>query len=279
MRAYREMFKELHRANEQRRKSGEPRLSTGTVHAYVFTPDGEAIDSRHVAHAGPASMVAMLERTVKELGVPVGRAIVTPSRRSRRPECSKDALVLHLTSRYLVPRDRSNARRDVEGELVPRVAKDLGGERSGQWHALPSEDWLVLERNEWTGLLPEGRVAVGHEWKVDAKLADKLLTLFYPTTEQNDLSKNRIDERSLKMTVLTVKKNRLRARIDGRLKMKHTFYPGRDDSNFVNATMVGLIEFDPSKPLIHSLQIVTDQATYGGNTDTQPFGVAVRNVP
>ena len=170
--------------------------------------------------------------------------------------------------------------RDVAGELVPRDASNVGGEQSGQWHALPSEDWFVLQRDQWTRLLPKGHVDIGDSWQVDEKLANTLLTRFYPTTELNDLHKNRIDMSSLKLTVLAVDKDRVRARIDGRLKMKHPFYPGRDDDNFVNATLIGMIDFDQSKPHVHSLQIVTDRATYGGSVnDTHPFGVAVRIVP
>jgi hypothetical protein len=263
----------------ERQKAGQPRLSTGTVHAYVFAPDGRALDSRHVAHAGPASVIEMLESAVKTLNVPAGEPIVAPSSQSPRPDCADDALVLHLTARYLVPSNSSEARRDVKGELVPLDA-NLGGERSGQWSALPSEDWYVLERKEWTRLLPNARVAAGDSWQVDAKVAETLLTRFYPTTELNDLSKNRLDERSLKLTALSVEKDRVRAGIDGRLKMKHAFYLGREDNNFVNATIIGLIEFDPAEPHIHSLQIATDGATYGvrGNR-LQPFGVAVRIVP
>ncbi len=277
--AYRQLFAELHRANGERQKAGQPPFSTGTVHAYVFATDGRALDSRHVAHAGPASVIEMLESAMKSLKVPAGQPIVAPSSQSPRPDCADDALVLHLTARYLVPSNSSEARRDVKGDLVPLDA-NLGGERSGQWSALPSEDWYVLERDEWTRLLPNARIAVGDAWQVDQKVAATLLTRFYPTTELNDLNKNRLDEQSLKMTALSVEENRIRARIDGRLKMKHPFYPGRDDDNFVNARIIGLIEFDPSKPLIHSLQIVTDGATYGGSgNQTQTFGVAVRLVP
>ena len=67
--AYRGLFAELHRANEQRQQAGQPQLSTGTVHAYVFAADGRALDSRHVAHAGPASVIEMLEKAVKALEV------------------------------------------------------------------------------------------------------------------------------------------------------------------------------------------------------------------
>jgi hypothetical protein len=277
--AYREMFAELHRTNQGRAKSGQPALSTGTVHAYVFAPDGQALDSRHVAHAGPASVIEMLEGVRTALKVPAGMPVVAPSPQSPRPECADDALALHLTARYLVPRTWEEARRGVEGELVPLDAGKLGGERSGQWTALPSEDWYVLDREQWTGFLPKAPVAVGDSWQVENELADTLLTRFYPTTELNDLSKNRIDDRSLKVTALSVEKDRVRARIDGRLKMKHPFYPGRDDDNFVEATIIGLIEFDQASPRIHSLQIVTDEAKYGGKSRPQPFGVAVRMVP
>jgi hypothetical protein len=277
--AYRDLFADLNRANEQRRKAGERRLSTGTVHAYVFAPDGRALDSRHVAHAGPASVIEMLEGAVTTLKVAAGKPIVAPSSQSPRPDCADDALTLHLTARYLVPSNSSEARQDVKGEFVPLDASRLGGERSGQWSALPSEDWYVLERQEWSRLLPNARVAVGDSWEVDLKVAETLLTRFYPTTELNDLNKNRLDERSLKLTALSVEKDRVCARIDGRLKMKHPFYPGRDDNNFVNATIIGLIEFDSAKPHIHSLQIATDGATYGVNGKRlQQFGVAVRNV-
>lgn len=163
---------------------------------------------------------------------------------------------------------------------MPRDATGLGSERTGSWHGLPSEDWIVLERDEWTRLLPTGRVTAGDMWHFEQKLVDTLLTRFYPTTELNDLSKNRIDERSLSATVLAVEQDRVRARIDGRLKMKHPFYPNRDDNNFVEAAIVGVVEFEQSTPKIHKLQIVTQKATYGGQANgTQPFGVAVHNVP
>ncbi|MFT5525064.1 MAG: hypothetical protein ACI9HK_003030 [Pirellulaceae bacterium] len=286
LKAYRELFAELNRANGQRKKSGQSQLSIGTVHAYVFKADGDALDSRHVAHAGPASVIEMLQNAVKTLQVPDGKPIVAPSSQSPRPDCANDALTLHLTARYLVPSNSSEARQGVQGELVPLDASRLGGERSGQWSALPSEDWIVFNRNEWTQLLPKTQtppnppIAVGDTWQIEPKITEMLLTRFYPTTELNDLSKNRLDEQSLKLTALSVEKGRVRARIDGRLKMKHPFYPGRDDDNFVTATIVGVVEFDPAKPLISSLHIATENATYGiGGKRQQPFGVAVQIVP
>ena len=275
--AYQKLFAALNRANEQRKKSGEPVLSTGTVHAYVFASDGRALDSRHVADAGPASIIEMLGNVVTTSKAKAGKPIVKPSSQSPRPESDKDSLVLHLTARYLVSSDSSEARDDVQGELVPFDVK-LGGERSGHWTALPSEDWVVFKRDEWTKLLPNARVAVGDSWQVNPKLAETLLTRFYPTTEQNDLSKNRLDEQTLKITASSVEQGRVRARIEGRLKMKHPFYPGKDDNNFVNAKIIGYIEYDLVKSQILSLKLITEGATYGNGERPQPFGVAVRSV-
>jgi len=57
--------------------------------------------------------------------------------------------------------------------------------------------------------------------------------------------------------------------------MKHTFYPGRADNNFVNATVAGYLDFEIAPARVRTLRLVTDHATYGVGT----FGVAVRSLP
>src|SRR4029077_8143656 len=146
------------------------------------------------------------------------------------------------------------------------AAARLGTSKSGSWAALPSEDWIELKRAEWQKLLPAGKLEVGDRWTIDKEVASQLLTHFYPTTENNDLSTNRIDQQSLKGKVVSVKDGIVHARIDGSLKMKHAFYPGRDDQNFVSATIVGYVDFDQDKPRIRTLRLVTDHATYGGDS-------------
>jgi len=106
-------------------------------------------------------------------------------------------------------------------------------------------------------------------------VAVKLLKAFYPVTENNDLSANRIDQQELTATVVSVEDGVARAKIEGALKMKHTFYPHREDNNVVEATLVGYLDFDPAKIRIRTLRLVTDPATYGGGT----FGVALRSTP
>jgi hypothetical protein len=275
--AYRGLMAEMHRVNKTRQTAGQEKLSIGTVHAYVLSPDGQAVDSRHVAHAGPESVIKMLNDAIKTHARKPGKPLVALATQSPRPEAPADALVLHLTSRYLVSRNDGSARKEIEGEFVPRKTSGLGGERSGQWDALPSEDWLVLQPEAWRGLLPEGTVGVADTWQVKDALVDTLLTRFYPTTEENDLSRNRIDERSLKITVLSVEGPRVRARIDGHLNMKHSFTPGREDNRFVHATVEGVMAFDAKQ--IHDLQLVTTKATYGDEQRAPHFGVALRRIP
>jgi hypothetical protein len=274
--AYQRIFQELYRVDRENQKAGKPRLSIGTVHAYVLTADGQPFASLHVGEAKPDAVIAMLERAVQELKAPQGKPVVKPVPQAPAPKGEPDSLVLYLVARYLVPRGREDARKDIDDEYVPLEPK-LGSEKSGQWSALPSEDWIELKRAEWLKLLPAGNVAVGSSWDVDKALATQLLTRCYPTTENNDLSTNRIDRQSLKATVLSVKDGVIRARLDGSLRMKHTFYPRKEDKNFVEATLVGYIEFELDKPRIHTLRLITDKATYGD--ESRRFGVAVRSMP
>ena len=109
--------------------------------------------------------------------------------------------------------------------------------------------------------------------RIDRAVTAKILTHFYPSTENNDVSTNRLDEQSLKATVLSIQDGVVRARLDGRMKMKHPFYH-RDDDNFVEATIVGILDFEPGKK-IRSLQLATVTATYGRTA----FGVVVRSLP
>ena len=105
------------------------------------------------------------------------------------------SLLLHLTSRHLVRKGQPGARKGTEDDYVP-TSPSLGHARSGQWDALPSEDWIELSQPEWKKLLPAGSVAVGSSWDIHKETATKLLTRFYPTTESNDLCTNRIDRQS-----------------------------------------------------------------------------------
>jgi hypothetical protein len=240
-------------------------MSSGTVHVYITAPDGHTIDSMHVAQASKVEeLTAMLERDIAKLKTLEGKPLAPPTCQSTGPKAEADSLVLHLTARTLVRQG---------DEYVPRTPV-LGENRSGSWGAYAAENWVVLNRDEWTKLLPGGKLAPGTAWDMDKATAAKVLTYFYPSTENNDVRTNRIDQQTLRATVLSVQDGVARARIEGSLRMKHPFYH-KDDDNFVDATLVGIVDFEPDKPKIRALQLVTDRATYGRTT----FGVGVHSVP
>jgi len=99
---------------------------------------------------------------------------------------------------------------------------------------------------------------------------------FYPPTEDNDLANNRIDAQSLRAEVASINADRGQIRLTGSLRMKHPFYH-KDDDNFVNATAVGFIDYDVRANRISSLELVTDQASYGAKSQS-PFGAAVQSI-
>jgi len=252
------------------------------VHAYVLTPDGRPMMGQHVAEAtsNVTGFLAMLEKAVQKLKTPAGKPVVKPRAQSSAPKGDADSLVLHLTARYLVAKGTDNARADVDGAYVPIENAGLGTDKHGDWAALPAENWIVLPRDEWRKLLPAGEAGVGKTWDLDKDVAAKLLLRFYPDTELNDLSKNRINRQSLRATVVSVQDGVVRARLEGSLKMKHAFYPGRADNNFVETTVAGYLDFATDKKQIRSLRMVTDKATYGDpQRRLQHFGVAVRSLP
>lgn len=225
--------------------------STGSVEVYILSPDGHPIESLHVATASRDDrLIALLERSVERLKTPAGRPVVEPVRQSRAPVTDDPgALVLHLIARY--------------------------ARRGGSWNEFPSENWLVLKPAEWARLLPSGEPMAGQSWPVDADLATRLLVYFYPQTENNDVSTNRMETQVMTATVVAGQAGMVRVRLDGRLRMKHTFYPGRDDTNVVDAAFVGFVDFDQAQQKIRSLRLVTHKAIYG----REDFGVAVRSVP
>ena len=57
-----------------------------------------------------------------------------------------------------------------------------------------------------------------------------------------------------------------RARFDGKLRMKHSFYPrpDLDREDDVEATLTGFLDFDSAARQIQRMRLITDHATYMG---------------
>jgi hypothetical protein len=221
------------------------------VMTYILAPDGAVIDTFLPSGAAIKSerMIELLERTIAQLKTSEGKPLLKPAPQSGPPNTKADSLVLHLTARYL-----------PAGE---------------GWARLPAEDWIVLDRSEWSQLLPPEGASVGKSWDIDEKLATKLLIHFYPPSPNNGLDTNNRSERlSLKARLVLVKDGVARVRIDGDVRMRHRVLPLRDE-HLVEATVVGFLDIDLGKKRVQSVQLVTETATYLNGS----FGVAVRSVP
>jgi len=213
------------------------KLPFGNVHFYILTPDAEALDGISVNGLTVELFAALLEKTIRNLQLKPGDPVVKPSPQSTPSPRPSDSLVFHLIAR---------------------------GSRVGSYREFPSENWIVLGRDEGLSLLPSGAVQPGATWAIEKKVAAKFLIKFYPqSVEVNTAERSRIDEYSLKATVLSVEDNIACARLDGTLIMKRSWSPGADDNNFVRATLLGFINFDPKLREFQALRLVTTKAIYG----------------
>jgi hypothetical protein len=212
-------------------------LSTGTVHVYIVTPEGAPVDSLHVAEAAKTEkLLALLKGTIGKFKVSEGKPLFDPRPQSAPPPVEEGGQVLHLTAR---------------------------GFSKGSWREFPAENWIVLKREEAEKLLPTVATAEGAGWEIPREAAARILTYFYPQTENNDVSKNRLEKAALRGTVTSLEGNLAKARLTGDLRMQHSFYPNRPDEKFVEAAVVGYLWFEPESRKIRAFEIVTEDAVYG----------------
>lgn len=225
-------------------------LPAGSVHVYILAPDdGHVLDSLHVAQAAKTNvLLSLLERITLRLGTTAGEPAVAPSPQSSPPEAAPGALIVHVTGR---------------------------GYGGASWDDFPSEDWVVLDRSAWSRLLPPEGLSERASWDLDPDVSARLLVHFYPQTENNDTSPNRIEQQRLRASIFSVKDGVARALLEGRLRMRHDFYPGREDGRRVDAMLEGVMDIDLTRRRITGLTLVTAGATYGPGT----IAVAARLAP
>jgi hypothetical protein len=235
----------------------------GSVHAYVLGPDGSVRDSLHTAQAAKADvMLAMLERSARDLNVVAGAPVVNPTPQPP-PPCAPSEMQLSLTARYLEKR----------GDGLAPVQTD-----SGDWSSLPSQDWISLTPEDRRKLVPTGNLRPGREWTMDDAVANKLLVHFYPPTENWEVDNNAIHESRLDAHVESVAGGTARIGLIGKLKMDHWFYH-KPDGRYVEADIVGYADVEQKSGRILKFNLVTERAAYRGAGQELPFGVAVRLQP
>jgi hypothetical protein len=246
-------------------------MHAGTVCVYLVSPEGRPMA---VAPANenllydPDCLAEFMLQVVRQLDVVKAEPSAALKHHSPGPRASAGSLVLHIVARYL----------ERKGDVcVPYDVKAVLGTKNGRnWANLPSQDWVVLAGPEWTSLLPPGEVRVDSTWKPGEAVTGKLLRHFYPPTENTDINKNRIEQLIIQARVESIEHGIARARLDGRLRMKHPFYH-QDDNNFVEADLIGYVRFKTDTREITSFRLATEHGRYGGAVNgMQDFGAAAR---
>lgn len=223
----------------------------GAVFIYILNPEGHVMDGLDVARASRGNALAeTLQGIVQKLHTSPGPPLVKPTPQSQPPNHDPDSLVLHLTARSL--------------------------RKISSWGEVPAEDWIVFSPAEWQNLLPSGQVRVGSSWTIQEPITQKLLRKFYPPMEELNSrdDRSRIETASLRSTIISVTPHIVQVRLDGSLRMKRTFYARRNDDNYVEATVVGLFEFDGVSRQIQDFDLVTEKATYGPS-NPEEFGAVL----
>jgi hypothetical protein len=215
------------------------KLPLGDVHVYIVGPDGAGINGLDINSANDsAKMIAFLTQVVAKLHTEPGPPAVKPHPQSIAPASAADSMTLHLVSRSLA---------------------------GGSWHEFPSENWIVLSRSEWGQLLPAGAATPNVSWDVPRPVALKLAEWVYPQNEEKtQVNRSRVEVAVFRLTVTTLQGGQARARIDGKVRLKHGFYPGGQSEDYADSELLGFMDFDVAQRSVQRLRLVTTKATYGG---------------
>ena len=239
-----------HEANAKLKRSG-------SVHVYILAPrGGEVIESIDIGTAtDPDKLLARLEPVVRKLKTVEGKPVVKPEPQSSPPKSAAGSLVLHL---------------------VARSSK-------GTWNEFPVENWTVLDRGEVVKLLPERDVKVGDSWELDKAITARFLKDFLPNGfNYASYHAVTIGEQSLRATVVSTENGVTRARLEGKLRLKHKTLnfrtnPPTDAEESAVMPLEGYLEFDPGKRQLRAIRLLADRAT--ARDGAVEYAVALRSIP
>jgi RNA polymerase sigma-70 factor (ECF subfamily) len=228
------------------------KLTIGTERLYLLQSDGKVVDSLHTCHV---TVPGFLE-SLKKVSRGEGPTLVPPAPQSVPP--AGDARSLHLTARYL----------DKNDQPLPFNPRS-------SYHAFPAEEWVGLTPDLEAALVPDAGAQPGASWYVDMAVAARLLAHLYPLTGNFGPSdRNRIEEAGLSAKVVAGRRSTAWIRLDGRVRLGHTFFSDKDERP-VDAIVTGYLEYDRKEKRVRVFRLVTDQAVYG----KEKFGVAITSLP
>jgi len=247
-------------ANEEPDTSGErgrirtefqnKKLGAGDVHVYVIGPDRVAIGGLDIGSAMDVDKeIAFLKGVVERLHTSGGPPVFPPHPQSAPPQVEPGAPAIHLVARKL--------------------------DANKTWNEFPSENWIVLTRQEWDQIMPPPDVAVKGTWQIPQPVAVKLAEWIYPQTEETRrTNRSRVEAADFRLTLVTRTESLARARIDGKVRLLHSFYPGHPAEDFATSELTGFADFDIANRQVQRFRMVTGKAVY----KDLPFGCSLVSV-
>ena len=202
---------ELAELERIRHEGYDAKMSVGTVHAYLLSPDGKLKETLHVVEAARTEKLQQaLERVAAQYKVGAGKPVVAPVVLSRPRKLAPGSVAMHITARR---------------------------ESRGSWGEFPGENWPVFSAEEWRTLVtPPAGSKPGDRWPLDAALTRRILNHFHPQTEDCS-EKDRNDLRTADLTAELQSDGSLR--FTGKVELRRSFYPGRKDLTPATATLEG----------------------------------------
>lgn len=230
----------------------DKKMPIGDVHVYILTPDAVAYQGIPVGDITADNLTANLKNIAAKMEIQAGGPVAKIRRQSVPPSHPADSMVFHLIAR---------------------------GSNAGTYREFPSENWIILSREEVAKILPRGDLKPGFSWDIDKGVAFKWLAKFYPqTVEVNNVERSRIDQHTLRATVISLENGAACARIEGSLLMKRSFTPNHDDNFFVRGSLLGFINFNAVTSTLQTLRIITTKAIYGDMASGEGFSAALRSM-
>lgn len=248
------------------REALDERRPAGSVCVYLVSADGDGFDSLIVNDACQEGRLdKMLAAAVKRFDVAAGEPLIAPRSQSTAPKAERGSLVLHLVSRI---------------------------DHRYSWGEFPAENWIVLSPDEAKAFAPP-RSEAGAKWSIGERVAAKILTHFYPQTETCHHAKDTLPDgghqhRIMRQSLVgeavavegrategsAVEGGAIHVRIRGHVRLKHTFYPNRDDDNHAEADVIGYVDVDAASGEVRKLRLASHRGKYGNHG----FAVSVRSV-
>lgn len=217
-----------------RRKTTEKGMRTATVQIYLLTPDGDPVDIMVVRDALDfQKLMPFIRKNVAAMKVVPGEQLIASKDAQNwiekgAPKTNKEQLKLRFAAQYR-PRQK-----------------------------IMVEDWIVLDKQEWSAFLPPETGAT--EWTIPDEVTRKILVRVYPYVLNWDHDTDQIKNSRLDAKVLTSGPNETLIGIRGELAMTHLRYV-KAGLTPVTSQLTGYITVTGNnKPRI---KIITEGARFG----------------